>query len=87
MFVSDSGGTGNLLLEDCVGGMGRSGTNEAGDDPEADKKVQRKQRNWGKESLAVWNWEDNKAEAFSIILSQQGSESSQRPEVTSGDSL
>lgn len=49
MFVSDSGGTGKLLLEDCVGGTGsedpevsRSGTNEAGDDPEADKKAQRK---------------------------------------------
>lgn len=43
--MSDSGGTGKLLLEDCVGGTGsedpevsRSGTNEAGDDPEADKK-------------------------------------------------
>lgn len=49
MFVSDSGGTGNLLPEDCVGGTGSedpemssSGTNEAGDDPEADKKTQRK---------------------------------------------
>lgn len=66
MFVSDSGGTGKLLLEDCVGGTGsedpevsRSGTNEAGDDPEADKKAQRKLRNWEKESLAVWNWADN----------------------------
>lgn len=49
VFVSDSGGTGNLLPEDCVGGTGSedpemssSGTNEAGDDPEADKKTQRK---------------------------------------------
>lgn len=68
VFVSDCGGTGNLLPEDWVGGTGsedpevsRSGTNEAGDDPEADKNAQRKHRNWEKENLAVWNWADNKA--------------------------